>query len=176
MKSRLVCEEYILNLLHNGDEKKDGTMGLFRRIFGKADSGLVYGSSENPRPLRRVDSVKEDLRTTMEHFLELKDSIRPCIKEAETKLLEAETCLEGYQKEFDDSVLRIMENGRSYWEDKSSYPEVSALHDKIRSTATERADALKELREWNRMFYLAYGYKYKSEMYDLNFHVNGILI
>lgn len=151
-------------------------MGLFRRIFGKSDSELIYGSSENPRPLQHVKSVEEDLRTTMEHFLELKDSIRPCIKEAETKLLEAEACLEGYQKEYDDSVLRIMENGGSYWEDKSSYPEVSALHDKLRSAARERTEALEELREWNRMFYLAYGYKHRSEMYNSCFHVNGILI
>ena len=56
-------------------------------FFGKTTDKLVYGSSENPRPLRRVDSVKEDLRTTMEHFLELKDSLHPCIKEVGQELL-----------------------------------------------------------------------------------------
>ena len=56
------------------DEKRDEVMGIFRRIFGKSDE-LVYGSSENPRPLRRVDAVEEDLRTTMEHFLELKETV-----------------------------------------------------------------------------------------------------
>ena len=176
MKSRLMCEEYILNLLHNGDEKKDRTMGLFRRIFGKSDSELIYGSSENPRPLQHVKSVEEDLHTTMEHFLELKDSIRPCIKEAETKLLEAETCLENCEKEFNDLLLSIYDDGGNFWNNKDSYPEASALWDQLHSSARERTLALEELREWNRMFYLAYGYKYKSEMYDLCFHMNGILI
>ena len=151
-------------------------MGIFRRILGKSDSGLIYGSSENPRPLRRVDAVEEDLRTTMEHFLELKDSLRPCIKEAEAKLLEADTCLEDCEKKFDDLLLNIYYNGGNFWENKDSYPEASALWDQLHVSARERTEALEELCEWNRIFYLAYGYKYKSEMYNLCFHVNGMLI
>ncbi len=151
-------------------------MGIFWRILGKSDSGLIYGSSENPRPLRRVDAVEEDLRTTMEHFLELKDSLRPCIKEAEAKLLEADTCLEDCEKKFDDLLLNIYYNGGNFWENKDSYPEASALWDQLHVSARERTEALEELREWNRIFYLAYGYKYKSEMYNLCFHVNGMLI
>ena len=151
-------------------------MGVFRRILGKSDSELIYGSSENPRPIRRVDAVEEDLRTTMEHFLELKDSLRPCIKEAEAKLLEADTCLEDCEKKFDDLLLNIYYDGGNFWENKDSYPEASALWDQLHVSARERTEALEELREWNRMFYLAYGYKYKSEMYNLCFHVNGMLI
>ena len=151
-------------------------MNIFRRIFGKSGSELIYGSSENPRPLRRVDSVKEDLRTTMEHFLELKDSLRLCIEEAETKLLEAETCLEDCEKKFNDLLLSIYDDGGNFWENKDSYPEASALWDQLHVSARESAEALEELREWNRMFYLAYGYKYKSKMYNLCFHVNGMLI
>ena len=151
-------------------------MNFLKSLFGKSDSGLVYGSSENPRPLRRVDAVEEDLRTTMEHLLKLKDSLRPCIKEAEAKLLEAETCLEDCEKEFNDLLLSIYDDGGNFWKNKDSYPEASALWDKLHSFAIERTEALEELREWNRIFYLAHGYKYKSKMYNLCFHVNGMLI
>ena len=121
------------------DEKRDEVMGIFRRIFGKSDE-LVYGSSENPRPLRRVDAVEEDLRTTMEHFLELKDSLRPCIKEAEAKLLEAETCREDCEKKFNDLLLSIYDDGGNFWENKDSYPEASALWDQLHVSARESAD------------------------------------
>ena len=151
-------------------------MNFLKSLFGKSDSELIYGSDENPRPLRRVDAVEEDLRTTMEHLLELKDSLRPCIKEAEAKLLEAETCLEDCEKKFNDLLLSIYYDGDSFWKNKDSYPEASALWDQLHVFARERTEALEELREWNRMFYLAYGYKYKSEMYNLCFHVNGMLI
>ena len=151
-------------------------MGIFRRVFGKSD-GLVYGSSENPRPLRRVDAVKEDLRATMEHFRELKDSLRPCIKEAELKMLAADARAEDCEKKFNDLLLSIYDDGGNFWKNKDSYPEASALWDQLHVSARERTEALEELREWNRMFYLAYGYKYKSEMCkDLCFHVNGMLI
>ena len=151
-------------------------INFLKSLFGKSDSGLVYGSSENPRPLRRVDAVEEDLRTTMEHLLKLKDSLRPCIKEAEAKLLEAETCLEDCEKKFNDLLLSIYDDGGNFWKNKDSYPEASALWDQLHVFARERTEALEELREWNRIFYLAYGYKYKSEMYNLCFHVNGMLI
>ena len=140
-------------------------MGIFRRILGKSDSELIYGSSENPRPLRRVDAVEEDLRTTMEHFLELKDSLRPCIKEAEAKLLEAETCLEDCEKKFDYLLLSIYYDGGNFWENKDSYPEASALWDQLHVSARERTEALEELREWVQIFRMVYGYKYKSEVY-----------
>ena len=52
-------------------------MGIFRRILGKSDSELIYGSDENPRPLRRVDAVEEDLRTTMEQFFEVEGQSSP---------------------------------------------------------------------------------------------------
>ena len=151
-------------------------MNFLKSLFGKSDSGLVYGSSENPRPLRRVDAVEEDLRTTMEHLLKLKDSLRPCIKEAEAKLLEAETSSEDCEKKFNDLLLSIYDDGGNFWKNKDSYPEASALWDQLHVFARERTEALEELREWNRIFYLAYGYKYKSEMYNLCFHVNGMLI
>lgn len=152
-------------------------MGLFRRIFGKADSGLVYGSSENPRPLRHAEAVKEDLCATMAYFRELKDSLRPCIKEAEAKLLAADARAEDCKKKFNDLLLSIYDDGGNFWENKDSYPEASALWDQLHSSAIERTDALEELREWNRMFYLAYGYKYKSEMCkDLCFYAHGMLI
>ena len=96
-------------------------------FFGKTTDKLVYGSSENPRPLRRVDAAEEDLRATMTHFLELKDSLRSCIKEVEARALEADARAERYENAFDDADMRIRENGGNYWEDKSSYPEVSAL-------------------------------------------------
>ena len=151
-------------------------MNFLKSLFGKSDSGLVYGSSENPRPLRRVDAVEEDLRTAMEHLLKLKDSLHSCIKEAEAKLLEAETCLEDCEKKFNDLLLSIYDDGGNFWKNKDSYPEASALWDQLHVFARERTEALEELREWNRIFYLAYGYKYKSEMYNLCFHVNGMLI
>ena len=151
-------------------------MNFLKSLFGKSDSGLVYGSSENPRPLRRVDAVEEDLRTAMEHLLKLKDSLHPCIKEAEAKLLEAETCLEDCEKKFNDLLLSIYDDGGNFWKNKDSYPEASALWDQLHVFARERTEALEELREWNRMFYLAYGYKYKSKMYNLCFDVNGVLI
>ena len=158
------------------DEKKDGVMGIFRRIFGKSN-GLVYGSSENPRPLQNSDAVKEDLRATMAHFRELKASIPSCIKEAELKMLAADARAEDCEKRFNDLLLSIYDDGGNFWKNKDSYPEASDLWYQLHSSAIERTEALKELREWNRMFYLAYGYKYKSEMCkDLCFHVNGMLI
>lgn len=151
-------------------------MGIFRRIFGKSD-GLVYGSSENPRPLQHVKAAEEDLRATMEHFLELKASLPSYIKEAELKMLAADARVEGCEKRFNDLLLSIYDDGGNFWKNKDSYPEASDLWYQLHSSAIERTEALEELREWNRMFYLAYGYKYKSEMCkDLCFHVNGMLI
>lgn len=145
-------------------------MGIFRRILGKSD-GLVYGSSENPRPLRRVDAVKEDLHTTMVHFQELKGSLRSCIKEAEAKLLEAETCLEDCEKKFNDLLLSIYDDGGNFWKNKDSYPEASALWDQLHVSARERTLALEELREWMRIFRWAYGYEYRTQVYE-NLHTS----
>ena len=146
-------------------------MGLFRRIFGKADSGLVNVSSENPRPLRRVDAVKEDLRATMAHFQELKDGLRSCIKEVEVRALEADVRAERYENAFDDADMRIRENGGNYWEDKSSYPEMSALWDKSGDAIRERQKALEELREWMKIFRIVYGYEYRTQVYE-NLHAS----
>ena len=140
-------------------------------FFGKTTDKLVYGSSENPRPLRRVDSVKEDLRTTMEHFLELKDSLHPCIKEVEARALEADARAERYENAFDDADMKIRENGGNYWEDKSSYPEVSALWDKSGDAIRERQKALEELREWMKIFRWVYGYEYRTQVYE-NLHTS----
>ena len=146
-------------------------MGIFRRILGKSDSELIYGSDENPRPLRRVDAVEEDLRTTMEHFLKLKDSLRPCIKEVEARVLEADARAERYENAFDDADMRIRENGGNYWEDKSSYPEVSALWNKSGDAIRERQKALEELREWMKIFRWVYGYEYRTQVYE-NLHTS----
>ena len=146
-------------------------MGIFRRILGKSDSKLIYGLSENPRPLQHVKSVEEDLRTTMKHFMELKDSLRPCIKEAETKLLEIDARVERYENAFYDADMRIRENGGNYWEDKSSYPEVLVLWDHLHSSAKERTLALEELREWLELFRRVYGYEYRTQVYE-NLHTS----
>ncbi len=122
-------------------------MGLFRRIFGKSDSGLIiYGSSENPRPLRRVKAAEEDLRVTMARFRELKGYLRPCVKQAEKEALEAEIRAEYYREAFSRSLLGVVENGGNYWKDRSSYPETSELWSKCRNAAKEKAKALKDLR------------------------------
>ena len=150
-------------------------MGIFRRIFGKSD-GLVYGSSDNPRPLRRVDAVKEDLRATMEHFRELKDSLRPCIKEAELKMLAADARAEDCEKKFNDLLLSIYDDGGNFWKNKDSYPEASALWAQLHVSARERTEALEELREWREIFFRVYGYEYKTGVYkDICLNAHGII-
>ena len=152
-------------------------MGLFRRIFGKADSGLVYGSSENPRPLRHTEAVKEDLCATMAHFRELKDSLRPCIREAEVKFIAADARAEDCEKKFNDLLLSIYDDGGNFWKNKDSYPEASALWDQLHSSARERTLALEELRDWAQMFYWVYGYTYKSKVCgDLGISTHGMMI
>ena len=150
-------------------------MGIFRRIFGKSD-GLVYGSSDNPRPLRRVDAVKEDLRATMEHFRELKDSLRPCIKEAELKMLAADARAEDCEKKFNDLLLSIYDDGGNFWKNKDSYPEASALWAQLHVSARERTEALEELREWREIFFRVYGCEYKTGVYkDICLNAHGII-
>ena len=151
-------------------------MGIFRRIFGKSD-GLVYGSSENPRPLQHVKAAEEDLRATMEHFLELKASLPSYIKEAELKMLAADARVEGCEKRFSDLLLSIYDDGGNFWKNKDSYPEASALWDQLHSSARERTLALEELRDWAQMFYWVYGYTYKSKVCgDLGISTHGMMI
>ena len=140
-------------------------------FFGKTTDKLVYGSSENPRPLRRVDAAEEDLRATMTHFLELKDSLRSRTKEVEARVLEADARAERYENASDDADMRIRENGGNYWEDKSSYPEVSALWDKSGDAIREQQKALEELREWMKIFRWVYGYEYRTQVYE-NLHTS----
>ncbi len=140
-------------------------MSILRRIFGKSDSELIYGSSENPRPFRHVEAAEDELRAIMARFRELKGYLRPCVKQAEKEALEAEVRADYYEKVFSESLLGIVKNGGNYWKDRSSYPETSELWSKCRNAAKEKTETLRDLRDWAQIFRMVYGYKYKSEVY-----------
>jgi hypothetical protein len=147
-------------------------MGLFRRIFGKADSGLVYGSSENPRPLQLTDAIREDLESTAEHLRELKDFIPIRIKEVEDRMRAAKALTFESYAVFSSCRDEIIEKSggdfwRAHWHGcPDTYPAAETAWAKYMEDEHKITELYGELHKWEDLYREAYGRDYISSIYD----------
>jgi len=88
------------------------------------------------------------------------DSIRFRIKEAEARVLEADSRVESCERAFYNSVSMISEY------DGSSYSEALAHLDKLQDAVREREEALKELSGQMDKFRQVSGRRYRTRVYS----------
>ena len=131
--SSRVLENNILSRTRE-DEKKDGVMNFLKTLFGKMG---LFGKS-GP---------------------EL-DNIRFRIKEAEARLLEADSHLESSEHAFYRSVSMFNEYS------ETSCSEVSTRWDEYEDAVIEWKKALKELSKQMEAFRQVSGRKYKTRVYS----------
>ena len=147
-------------------------MGLFRRIFGKADSGLVYGSSENPRPLQLTDAIREDLESTAAHLWGLKDFIPLRIKEVEDKMRDAKALTFDSYAVFSSCRDEIVEKSGddfwlAHWPSRSgAFPAAEAAWAKYMEDEHKITELYGELHKWEDLYREVYGRNYTSSIYD----------
>ena len=116
------------------DEKKDGAMNFLKALFGKMG---IFGKSSP----------------------EL-DSIRFRIKEAEARLLKADSHLESSEHAFYRSVSMFSEYS------ESSYSEAMVYWDRYQDAVIEWKEAQKELSKQMEAFRQVSGRKYKTRVYS----------
>ena len=141
-------------------------MGIFRRIFGKSD-GLVYGSSENPRPFQLTDAIREDLESTAAHLRELKDFIPLRIKEVEDKMRAAKALTFESYAAFSSCLDEIEKSGGNYWRDcPGTHPAAETEYAKYMEDEHKITELCEELQKWESLYREVYGRDYISSIYD----------